>query len=75
MDAAPTAATWLPSRADFAALELSDEDERDVNETMALIVVSVRVGSISPHFANWLVSKLAEEKAEACARRIERERA
>ncbi len=68
-DARATAEAWTPEGARelegmASAGWLTEEEELEVRLTLALIVDSVRQGSISSHFANRLIRMLAEEKAE-----------
>lgn len=73
-----TAEDWQPEGARElegmrAAAWMTAEETAEVEETIALVVASVRRGDISSHFANWLIKGLAEEKAEAWRLRQERQ--
>lgn len=67
-----TAEHWEPegARELRAAAWLTEGEAQEVDETVTLVVSSVRAGQISVHFANWLITQLAEEMA---ARRRERQ--
>jgi hypothetical protein len=63
------AAKWLPGSTGCEGLELNDEEEKLVNETIALAIESVQAGRISPRFAEIVIQKRAEDIAERVARR------
>jgi hypothetical protein len=66
-----TAAEW--SRGALAPLDLfvlTDGEEAWVDQTLDLIVTSVRAGEISGHFAHLMIRQLAEEVVEGCLARL-----
>lgn len=44
---------------------LTPAEQAEVEGILTLLMNAVRSGQISQHFADWLVTKLAEEKANA----------
>ncbi len=64
-----TAAKWLPGATGCEGLELNDEEEKLVNETIELAIESVQAGRISQHFAETVIRKRAEDIAARVARR------
>lgn len=70
MGDARATAGWVPSGAReiegmASAGWLTEDEEREVRETLELVTRSAHRGEISVTFANWLITKLAEERAEA----------
>lgn len=53
-----------------AAGWLTEAERREVEETLELVVDSVRQGHISSRFGDWLIRRLAEEKAAARVERL-----
>jgi hypothetical protein len=44
---------------------LTPAEQAEVEGILTLLMNAVRTGQISQHFSDWLVTKLAEEKANA----------
>lgn len=55
----------------FARGWLTETERLEVEVTVEMLVRLVRRGEMSPHFAAWLINKLADEMVEAWLERQE----
>jgi hypothetical protein len=68
---------WVPRERDVIAAmvrngQLTEADAFEVSGILDLLIEKVTAGEITPHFAELVLRKLADDKCEAWRERVER---